>query len=633
MSTTTTKERPPAPTVRQYQPLTKVKTLQELWDHPGLKSRMEQLLTGTLTPDRLLRTLINAALKSPGLTKVHPMSMLGVAMTLAYLELEPNTPLQQVHVIPFDVTKGKKGSREREYIRTDANIIIGYQGYIQLIDRGKAVKDLDCELIWPGDTWEEERGTNKHFRHIPKHQPHAEGEEPDFAYMHARLLTGGEHIELMTRAEIHVIRNRSQGYQHAIRLSEEAQRKGWSRPPAGYTEAPWIKYPLAMFRKTPLRSGQKYLPKSAQLAVAITLDEANEGGRVRFDQILDAEHVSEGTWEVPEDQVDPEEELEATDSKDKPEPTRTTTSGKAAPQETKSEPEKPQSRQQDPNAPPDDRWGDGAQGTPAASAGATGQGSAGGTATRSEAAKPSEAQASEEEEAGFDEWLLDVNGEPMGDDPYTDPVAFAQALEREWQNPVGREALLQQNKDAMDKAAADPKAKAILDTLAQEDAAGAVDLTVAIPLTAGRKNSGQYLKDFRAAALGIGSSNYLDFLAANQANMIAESPSTRNLLVKAMAETADRLGIERPAALASILEGPKPDADADLARDNRAADARIAELQDCKDANAMRDWADGTVLKSFTDRLTREGKQSILDRLNAAWEKRKAEIATPKPRA
>jgi hypothetical protein len=47
-------------------------------------------------------------------------------------------------------------------------------------------------VIWAGDEWVNERGTNKHFRHVEKYAPRKPGQEPEFAYMHARLASGGE---------------------------------------------------------------------------------------------------------------------------------------------------------------------------------------------------------------------------------------------------------------------------------------------------------------------------------------------------------------------------------------------------------------------------------------------------------
>ena len=117
-------QKPAAPALKSFQPITKVKTLQELFDHPGLRSRMEHLLPKHLNAERMLRTLMNASLKTPGLRDVSPLSMLGAAMTIAYLGLEPNTPLQFLHLIPFRVEKWNPATKTRDYIRTDITPII-----------------------------------------------------------------------------------------------------------------------------------------------------------------------------------------------------------------------------------------------------------------------------------------------------------------------------------------------------------------------------------------------------------------------------------------------------------------------------------------------------------------------------
>jgi recombination protein RecT len=307
----TTKGAPQAPTIKQFAPITKVKTLQELFDHPGLRSRMEATLPQHLNADRMLRTLMNAALKTPGLTKASPLSMLGAAMTVAYLGLEPNTPLQQIHLVPFDVTKWNAKTKEREYIRTDITPIIGYQGYIELIARGGKIKGVaDCQVVWAGDHLVYEHGSNHTFSHVPKHAPRTANAEPEYAYMYVEFPDGGEYVELMTRADVLTIRGRSQGYRAAVAAHDNAVKKGWdpNRSPA-YSEAPWVKWPIPMWRKTPLRAGQKWIPKSAELAVAIAMDEAGDEGRVRFDNIMEAEAVSEGVWEVPSGEVDPDEQV------------------------------------------------------------------------------------------------------------------------------------------------------------------------------------------------------------------------------------------------------------------------------------------------------------------------------------
>jgi recombination protein RecT len=230
-----------APTRRSTTPITKVKTLQELFDHDDLKKRMVELVPKHLDPTRMLKTFTLSVLKTPGLAKASPLSMLGCAMTCAFLGLEPNTPLGLIYLIPFEVNRYNRQTKTYEYERTDVTPIIGYEGYLDLINRGRFVKDIDCQVIWEGDAWENERGSNRHFRHIPsfKHQP--ANAEPLFAYMFARTVNEGEYLELMPRADIHKIRNMSQGYRTALAAKEKADKNSWATPKA-YTEAPWRRH-------------------------------------------------------------------------------------------------------------------------------------------------------------------------------------------------------------------------------------------------------------------------------------------------------------------------------------------------------------------------------------------------------
>jgi recombinational DNA repair protein RecT len=125
--------------------------------------------------------------------------------------------------------------------------------------------------------------------------------------MFARTTNGGEYLELMSRADVQKVRNMSQGYRSAMAALEKSKLSGY-QPPKAYTEAPWIKHAAAMWRKSPLRAGQKWLPgRTPELAAAASLDEAGDAGRVRFDQVLEAEAVAEGEWEVPASEAETEE--------------------------------------------------------------------------------------------------------------------------------------------------------------------------------------------------------------------------------------------------------------------------------------------------------------------------------------
>ena len=159
----------------------------------------------------------------------------------------------------------------------------------------------------------------------------------------------------------------------------------------------------------------------------------------------------------------------------------------------------------------------------------------------------------------FEEWLLDENGEPIGDEPFTDPMLFVSRLEVIWQvAPDVREKLMQENASALEAAASiSEKAADIIGTMrsaapATEDAAedAAPPAVAIVP----RTTDGQYLKDFRPAAAATTADTYLDFIAANQETMLTTAMSTRSLLLKALVEQADKLGIPKPAGLAEMMQ-------------------------------------------------------------------------------
>ena len=290
-----------------FVPLSKVTNLQELFNHPEFKSRIAQAAPKHMQPERLLRTFVTAVQKTPKLMQVNPLSMIGACITLAALGLEPNTPLQHAHLIPFDVTKYNPGTREREYVRTDVQVIIGYSGYLDLIYRSDKIKDIECELIYKSDVDEKrfsaERGSNKHLRHTPLVGLRDPKDEIVGAYCYASLASGGEVFEIMSLADIHRIRARSQGFISAMYAHDDAVKKNKDpmKDPR-YRDAPWIKDFEPMTRKTVLRAAQKWLPKSIEMSAAITIDGHAETGEIDFSKIMDAGQVMEGAYELTHDE-------------------------------------------------------------------------------------------------------------------------------------------------------------------------------------------------------------------------------------------------------------------------------------------------------------------------------------------
>lgn len=68
---------------------------------------------------------------------------------------------------------------------------------------------------------------------------------------------------------------------------------------------------------------------------------------------------------------------------------------------------------------------------------------------------------------------------------------------------------------------------------------------------------------------------------------------------------------------------------ADMQRDIDAASARIKELALCTTLFDLERWNAGAVMKAFGERLAREGKVDLLDKMRTAYRRRQAEIGRP----
>lgn len=229
----------------------------------------------------------------------------------------------------------------------------------------------------------------------------------------------------------------------------------------------------------------------------------------------------------------------------------------------------------------------------------------------------------------FEHWLLDEIGEPV--EMFTSAAAWHDSYDRLAERSGNRLGLYEQNADAI----ADLGAYGIIIEAPTEELPPVIEpapiTVVAIPSDRGKPNLGQYLKDFRAAVADQNEKTYLDFVAENQANMTSVPMSTRSLLVKALVEHADKLGIQRPAGLADALQDKPaqqqqdPAADA-LDRDRKAVADRIAEMKSCKSKDELARLFGGMIMRAFSDRLQREGHSELVEQMREAYRAKTAEL-------
>lgn len=268
-------------------------------EHPEFKKLMQDALPRHLSPERMLRVFLLAVRKAPKLAEAPVSELVGAMLTLASLGLEPNTPLGHAYLIPFEA--GPKDNR-----RVTIQVIIGYQGYLELARRTGQMVSIHADVVYKGDEFSFEYGTNTHLRHVPVGD--SEGREPIFAYAHATL-KDGQAFEVLPYAKVLRIRDGSQGYQAAVQSLENSKRStkdAWKRK--SYDASPWVAHEHEMASKSMIRRLSKRLPMSLEFANAAALDAMSEGGRIGFSGAADM--LAGGTMDFTMLEHDPAETVD-----------------------------------------------------------------------------------------------------------------------------------------------------------------------------------------------------------------------------------------------------------------------------------------------------------------------------------
>ena len=286
---------PPRPRPEDYVPLAKVTSVAQALNHPELRAKIGHALPRHISPDRMLRVIALACQKTPDLQKCELVTLMGAFLICASLGVEPNTPLGHAYLIPF---KRRRKVNNRWQDSYEVQLIIGYRGYIDLARRSGRLVAIHADVVYEGDEFSFEYGSNMHLRHVPRGS--REGRQPIWAYCHARL-EDGEAFDVLPYDEVLRIRDGSQGYMAALTALEdaEANNEPWRRK--AYDTSPWIAHQHEMAAKTMVRRMAKMLPMSIEFAQAAEVDGLSEAGRADFAQALDGPTM-EADYERIEDQ-------------------------------------------------------------------------------------------------------------------------------------------------------------------------------------------------------------------------------------------------------------------------------------------------------------------------------------------
>lgn len=235
------------------------------------KSQIKLALPKHLDVDRVVRIALTEYRKNPLLAKCDNISTLKCVMESSQLGLEIGGITGQAYLVPFYSSKNKAW---------ECSLIVGYKGLIELIWRSGHVNELHSQCVYANDHFDLAYGIEPKL----EHKPLINEDRGQFigAYAVARFKEGGYMFEFMSADDINRTRDASANY-------AKSQNKEYTI---------WAKHYNEMARKTVLRKLAKYLPKSAELSRAVTVDETGDTGDQQiilegeyFDDVTDSDEV------------------------------------------------------------------------------------------------------------------------------------------------------------------------------------------------------------------------------------------------------------------------------------------------------------------------------------------------------
>lgn len=226
------------------------------------KSEIARALPRHLNPDTMARIALTCFRMNSKLAECQPASVFASVIQASQLGLRPGL-MGECYLIPY------KG---------ECTLQLGYQGLLELVRRSGLVESIGAYLVHERDTYSVRFGTDPGVDHAPC----LDGDpgQIKFGYAVAKLKGGGTHVEVMTLREIEKIRERSQNVKNARKYGKDT---------------PWDTDFDEMARKTLIRRICKYLPKSNELALAMSLDDAAQRGA----QNLNVDDAIAGTFVPP----------------------------------------------------------------------------------------------------------------------------------------------------------------------------------------------------------------------------------------------------------------------------------------------------------------------------------------------
>jgi recombination protein RecT len=205
------------------------------------------VLPPSMDLQRFMRVSLLAVSKNPDILKCTPGSIIRSIVEAAEVGLEPTGSLNRAWLVPF---------KDKDKPKPEAQLMIGYQGYADLMRDSGRVTRVTAEIVYDGDLFKVVKGSEE-----PRieHEPAYQTEDPTkitYVYAVAWFADGTSQFEVLTRAQVEAIRAKSR------------QRNGPT----------WTQNWAQMARKTAIRRLANYVPLSARASAAIARDDEREYG-------------------------------------------------------------------------------------------------------------------------------------------------------------------------------------------------------------------------------------------------------------------------------------------------------------------------------------------------------------------
>lgn len=189
---------------------------------------IQDVLPITMQSERFISVALTTIRKSPKLQQCNPLSVCSAVKQAAQLGLEFSDVLGQAYLVPYG---------------TEATLLIGYRGLIDLARRSGHIKKMEARAVYEGDFFDYELGLESKL----VHRPLGKNVKPVHFYAVATLTDGSHQFEVMSKEQIDEHR-------------DKFARKGSDAWGKSYEE---------MAKKTVVRRLLKLLPLSTDLANAL----------------------------------------------------------------------------------------------------------------------------------------------------------------------------------------------------------------------------------------------------------------------------------------------------------------------------------------------------------------------------